>query len=181
MYNRTMRCAPTQTRRPVIPFCEPVVGLGSGAVAESVRIAEKCETAWVTVPAGGSGCDAARGMVKLSVPVVNNELPVITVGTLPASATIQQRVNAIAMLESDPYNPATRFRQYFPPAPLPYVCPERIPNNDPKPSTRECLPIQRFKTSADEAREEAAEAKAKADAEAATDSGAGAGDAEGSG
>jgi hypothetical protein len=47
-------------------------------------------------------------------------------------------------LANNPYDPATRFSQYFPPAPLPYVCPERIPNNDPKPSTRECIPITRF-------------------------------------
>jgi hypothetical protein len=31
---------------------------------------------------------------------------------------------------------------------LPYICPERIPNNAPKPSTADCVPIRRFQGSA---------------------------------
>jgi hypothetical protein len=76
----------------------------------------------------------------------------VTVQNIPASVTTSQRVTEILTRESDPYNPNTRFAAYFPPAPLPYICPERIPNNAPKGSTADCIPLRRFQGSAEAAR-----------------------------
>lgn len=89
------------------------------------------------------------GPAKLNVPVpVGSPAPLVTVQNIPASVTSAQRVSEILTRESDPYNPNTRFAAYFPPAPLPYICPERIPNNLPKGSTADCVPLRRFQGSA---------------------------------
>jgi hypothetical protein len=75
-------------------------------------------------------------------------VPVVDVQNVPASVTSAQRATTILKQESDPYDPKTRFAAYFPPAPLPYICPERIPNNLPKGSTADCVPLRRFQGSA---------------------------------
>jgi hypothetical protein len=78
-------------------------------------------------------------------------MPYVTVGTIPARITTQQAATAAIASANDPYNPATRFTQYFPPAPLPYICPERIPNNLPIP-TSVCIPVTRYEGSLAEAK-----------------------------
>jgi hypothetical protein len=96
-----------------------------------------------------STCATMLGTQKVIVPVAaGTHPPIVNVGNTAASVTSAQRMTETLTQESDPYNPDTRFAAYFPPAPLPYICPERIPNNDPKPSTADCLPIRRFQGSA---------------------------------
>jgi len=139
-----------------VPFCPPVQCQGS-AIPESARvIADQCPQAWVTTIAGPT-CEAdatltGTGVVttrRILVPVAPAApIPIVPVGTIPARLTTQQRATEAIFNANDPYNPSTRFAQYFPPAPLPYICPERIPNNDPKPSTNICLPPQRYQGSA---------------------------------
>lgn len=124
-----------------------------GAIPESVRVGKwNCSTATVSVTnfvEYTSSCTTVVGTKKVSVPVpAGSPPPVVTVANIPASVTSAQRVTEILTKQSDPYNPETRFAAYFPPAPLPYICPERIPNNDPKPSSADCLPIRRFQGSA---------------------------------
>jgi hypothetical protein len=125
-----------------------------GAIPESVRAAAwQCSTATVCVANAveyGPACPTTlSGATKVSVPVpAGSSAPVVTVQNVPASATVAQRARESLERESNPYNPQTRFAAYFPPAPLPYICPERIPNNDSKGSTRECVPLSRFQGSA---------------------------------
>jgi hypothetical protein len=124
-----------------------------GAIPESVRVGTwNCSTATVSVNnfvEYTSSTTTFIGTKKVSVPVpAGSPPPVVTVLNTPASVTSAQRVTEILTRESDSYNPQTRFAAYFPPAPLPYICPERIPNNGPKPSTNDCLPIRRFQGSA---------------------------------
>jgi hypothetical protein len=123
-----------------------------GAIPESVRIANNwnCSTATVSVQnlvEFQSTCVTSIGKTKISVPVTSSP-PVIVVKNVPASVTMEHRVRELETNISNPYDPETRFAAYFPPAPLPYICPERIPNNESKPSTADCLPIRRFQGSA---------------------------------
>jgi len=118
-----------------------IEGLNS-AIPESARlVAERCSTIIVSVQSGGS---TQQTNVQLTP---GAPIPYVDVGTKPASATTYQRGNNVLNIAIDPYNPATRFSQYFPPPPLPYVCPVRMPSNDPKPSVRPCNPISRFPNS----------------------------------
>lgn len=148
MYSKYNRCGPRVAPQP--------------SLSESERIAiQHCDTMYVTTLAGPdvttSGvCNTDSQKIRVEVPFITSaSIPYVPTSTTPASLTTQQRVENIKILESNPYDPATRFRKYFPPAPLPYICPERIPNNDTKPSTNPCLPIQRFRGSAAEAEESA--------------------------
>ena len=85
---------------------------------------------------------------KILVPTsIGVPIPLVTVGTKSASRSQQERAYNIIFRQTNPYNPDTRFNQYFPPPPIPYVCPERLPSNDPLPSTAPCLPLQRFQGS----------------------------------
>lgn len=155
-------CKPPARRKDSTPYCKPVISYGQ-SLTESDRMAkEVCSTMYVTTYVGpscltaGSGNGSSGGgssaentvasaKVQTTVPVIpGGEIPYVEVGTIPASLTIRQTATNVVALANDPYNPATRFSQYFPPAPIPYICPERIPNNDPKPSTRDCIPITRF-------------------------------------
>lgn len=143
--------------------CSPTPTVGPGAVPESIRmLSQSCGEAIVTTqfytPAG---YDALRTMstmsttmymcsdterVKILVPVPEGSRPpVVQVGTVPASVTTQQRATDVGL---NRYDPVKRFAQYFPPAPLPYICPERIPNNLPLPKETVCLPNTPFITSA---------------------------------
>jgi hypothetical protein len=160
MYAR--RCPVTQTNRPRIPYCPTPASPGS-AIPESARMAkQQCPQAWVTTQRGPTcETDPTTGVtssspvsqtVRVLVPVApSGPMPYVQVGTIPARISTQQAATATIATAYDPYNPATRFRQYFPPAPIPYVCPERIPNNLPIP-TSVCVPVTRYEGSLAEAR-----------------------------
>jgi len=156
MYSRYRPCPPTAVQKTSIPYCPPVVGSGPGAIAESAHLAQKvasCGSAWVQTIPGPRLCGVSEptgGVIRVAVPPAG-PLPVVEVGTVPASLTTQQAATATLFDATNPYNPATRFAQYFPPPPVPAPCPFRMPNNDPKPSTRDCIPIRRFMGSAQEA------------------------------
>lgn len=134
-----------------------------GAIPESVRMSQwMCSTSFVTVNnvveytstcVGNPTVESVSsgGNTKLIVPVLpgGNQPSVVTVQNTPASVRLEQKKSELLANRSNPYNPETRFAVYFPPAPRPYICPERIPNNDTKPSTADCLPIRRFQGSAE--------------------------------
>jgi hypothetical protein len=158
MYTKYNCCPPP---RPVLgaavccnpPYVSKVDNTQPGAIPESVRVGKwNCSTATVSVTnfvEYTSSCTTIVGTKKVTVPVpIGSSPPVVTVSNTPASITSAQRVTEILSKQSDPYNPQTRFAAYFPPAPLPYICPERIPNNYSKPSTADCQPIRRFQGSA---------------------------------
>ena len=159
MYAR--RCPVGRVTKAGNPYCPPTQSPGS-AKSESARMTEQqCRPAWVTTQIGPPCEDATSNpssgspvsqTVRILVPVpVSGPMPYVSVGTVPARITTQQAATATVATAYDPYNPATRFRQYFPPAPLPYVCPERIPNNLPIP-TSVCIPVTRFEGSLAEAK-----------------------------
>jgi hypothetical protein len=50
------------------------------------------------------------------------DVPLMVVGTTPASLTTIQRQTATLYVGNDPYNPATRFTQYFPKQPPGIPC-----------------------------------------------------------
>lgn len=149
----------SNTIKPAIGLCcepMPKPNPDPKGYPESVRMSsEICEKPIVTV-SNSQSCLYTTSIKpppnlppnKIQIPVVpTSSLPVVLVETTSASSTVSQKKNAVLFFESDPYNPATRFSQYFPPAPIPYQCPERIPNNDTKPSTAPCIPITRFQGS----------------------------------
>ena len=143
-------------------YTYPELAVIPKGIPESTRMLnERCSEAIITIQP--PVCSAQSDPIQ-SNPVVNTStnlsynkilvpvlpgypMPIQTVGTIAASSTTQQRALSVIQQESDTYNPDTRFRQYFPPAPTPYQCPERIPNNYPLPSTAPCLPIQRYQPS----------------------------------
>ena len=120
----TVNCCPPQ----------PTISDQYSAVPESVRMqSDTCNKAqystFVTVQSG------------ISVPIIAGApVPYVDVVATPASSTTSlQRLNVVTA--------TTRFEQYFPPAPLPYVCPIRIPSNEPKASQVPCNPISHFPNS----------------------------------
>lgn len=160
MYSKYNCCPVPRRPVPAASCCLPLQGgalkidnTQPGAMPESVRQSQWiCSTATVCVPTVleyTSSCTTSKGPTKISIPVpVGSPPPLVTVQNVPASVTSAQRVSEILTKESDPYNPNTRFAAYFPPAPLPYICPERIPNNLPKGSTTDCVPLRRYQGSA---------------------------------
>lgn len=162
MYSR--RCAITRVTKASNPYCPPPRNYGGElstivspghAIPESMRMLEQqCRTAIVTVQEGPScsstGSTSQTVRVEMRVPSAA-PMPYVEVGTIPASVTTQQNTTAVIQTAYDQYDPTTRFRQYFPPAPLPYVCPERIPNNLPIP-TNVCIPVTRYEGSLAEAK-----------------------------
>jgi hypothetical protein len=134
-----------------IPYTPPVV-TNVAAVPESVRMAaEVCPTMFVTTNVSevtgtnSTICMTPSNNQKLSIPTIPGApISYVTVGTVPASVSVQMRAQAAVLQTSDPFNTANRFAQYFPPAPIPYCPPVRGPNTDPRPSVNVCLPIQRF-------------------------------------
>ena len=158
MYNR--KCPIGRVLKAGNPYCPPTQSPGS-AIPESARIKQQCPNAIVTTQIGPScehastnptSGDPVSQTVRVIVPVpVGGPIPYVNVGTVPARITTQQAANATIVTSYDPYNPETRFRQYFPPAPLPYICPERIPNNLPIP-TSVCIPVTRYEGSLAEAK-----------------------------
>ena len=126
-------CAPgisNNTRS--VPLCPPIVGQGA-AIPESARMASV-------------GCISSY---VLGTVVATTLSPIVNVGTVPASVTTAARSQSTMTVNT--YDPATRFSQYFPPAPLPYIPPSmnRVPNNDPKPSVEPCVPAQRYESTAE--------------------------------
>jgi hypothetical protein len=90
--------------------------------------------------------------VRTLVPTtIGQPLPYVVVGNKPASSSTAARGYAAVTGNNFQYNPATRFAKYFPPAPLPYCPPVRIPTNEPKPSLVPCMPLVRFRGSAEQA------------------------------
>lgn len=165
MYPR--RCTVTRVNKSSMPYCAPprnynpessTITTPGQAIPESMRMLEQqCRTAIVTTQEGPScatGPASQTIRVTMRVPAAA-PMPYVEVGTVPARITTQQ--NATATLEAayNQYDPATRFRQYFPPAPLPYICPERIPNNLPIP-TSICIPVTRYEGSLAEAKRDGA-------------------------
>lgn len=145
-------CPPQQNTR-IQPACcynrlagSSQAGANPGAIPESSRMLERqCSTLWVTtvLPTYCGGSTVEK--VKLEVPSTPGIPPVpVPVTSMPASVTTQMKGSDVLLAASDPYNPVTRFSHYFPPQPPGVICPERLPSRDPKPSTRECLPIRRF-------------------------------------
>lgn len=159
-----------------IPYMPSIVAPGPGAIPESQRIANRiCDATWISVPSP-LGCTTvpsnvstnqaiymstmtiSRPSESVTIDIVDNGAyqriqgqvgtAPVAVGTVPASATLRRAVQQTQINESDPYNPVTRFAKYFPAPPLPYVCPERLPSNEPLPPTTECIPPQRFQGSA---------------------------------
>lgn len=64
--------------------------------------------------------------------------------TQTATTLAQRAADAVLLAANDPYDPATRFARFFPPAPVALVCPERLPSKEPAPSTAPCLPVVRY-------------------------------------
>lgn len=79
----------------------------------------------------------------------NGALPYVNVETTSESVTTaNHRLATIAFTQQAPTATSdTRFAQYFPPTPRPYVCPERLPSNEPAAPDRPCIPITRFEGS----------------------------------
>ena len=126
-------------------------------IPESMRMKkEVCSVAIVTVPAvvdcsqTVSTIQNTSGLPpnKIEVPVLpGSPIPVVEIGTISASVTVSKNARTVLSAEYNQYDPGSRFRQYFPPPPIPYQCPVRIPTNEPKPSLLPCVSIQRFKGS----------------------------------
>jgi len=142
---------------------------------ESERMAsEMCPTAWMTISCPPASCDtigagtvlnATAGIPieyrtaipwtgcavptqRIQIPVIPSQgPPVAVVGGQPASVALQQKTTARQLMESDPYNPTTRFAQYFPPAPVPAPCIVRLPNTNPPIPLIPCIPPTRFQGS----------------------------------
>lgn len=139
------RPAPAQVSR---AYCPPVKTPGSGhdsgiTPPDSCHMEMNAYTnQWVTSPV------VVNGVTQKVTTQVNGNgvLPYVEVGTTPESVTTANRGLAAQQ------TPATttvdsRFAQYFPPAPRPYVCPERLPSNEPAAPDRPCVPITRFEGS----------------------------------
>lgn len=154
MHRRYNACCPPKTGAALIGSCCPLPPIAGGsarpgAIPESARlIAQRCPEMWVTTnePISCANGDAASSgttrVQKIRVPTTTGTLPIVQVGTTLASVTTQYKATQVLNNASDPYDPATRFAQYFPPQPPVPPCPERIPN--PAPPDRPCVPNMRF-------------------------------------
>ena len=146
--SQTTCAPPSRNAKTSVGYCPPV-RVARAALSESDRIATigaGC-MATVTQIAAGS-CDqsgSSTGPQTTQVPIVAGcPPPYVPVGTVPASVSMRIQRDQVLAAENNPYNPATRFSQYFPPAPIPYCRPIRYASNDSKPSVNTCLPIRRF-------------------------------------
>ena len=152
MYRSYKQCGfgPVQNSRSV--GYTPPMKTNVPAVPESVRMTnEACPSLFVTtnviVPCASNSTISVVTTDKQTtlVPTVPGApVSYVTVGTVPASQGVLAKAQAAVAQTTDPYNPATRFSQYFPPAPIPYCPPVRGPNLDPRPSVNVCQPIRRF-------------------------------------
>ncbi len=150
MHRRYNACCPPQRRGPTPASCciesaaSASAGSNPGAIPESARVIQnQCPEVWLTVTDTPTCTDSGR--VKILVPTTPGlPPPAAIVANTPASQTTQNKSVAVLNNASNPYDPATRFAQYFPPQPPGVECPERLPNNLPLPSTRPCIPVTRF-------------------------------------
>lgn len=170
MYRRYNHCSPASSYTPTwppytSPQCPPLPTYNPRSIPyipgpstmaglytiqpESVRmVQDQCSTMFLTVQNTISPCQPVGLTRVIQVPVIPGApLPVATVGTVPASLTTQQQTQALLLVQSDPYNPTTRFAQYFPTPPLPYCPPARLPTNEPPAPLFPCVPTQRFQGS----------------------------------
>ena len=154
MHQRYCPC-PIQTargRRIDGDTCCPISSPGPGAVPESIRITRgACPTVWITsdVPNECPAMQSGTYKARTQVPVAGKSY--VDIGNSASSLTTQRRSAAAIYSSQSMFNPATRFSKYFPPAPLPYVCPERIPSNEPMISLMPCMPLLRYRGSAETA------------------------------
>jgi hypothetical protein len=74
----------------------------------------------------------------------SNNIPYMNVIATPASGTTQSIQTAVLFAGNNPYNPATRFTQYFPRLPPPPPCPVAVPNPGYVPP---CVPPTMFRGS----------------------------------
>jgi hypothetical protein len=114
-------------------YCPPVVGQGS-AITESARVSSNVCPRCVI-----------NGVVTNTPPVL------VPVQTTPASQTTQALARATLLQQSDPYNPATRFSQYYPPASIPEVITSTtiISKMNPVTSVNQCRPFVRYESTAE--------------------------------
>jgi len=124
-----------------LPYCATP---GPGGIPESARVTN-CGIAWIRTVTNDP-CNPQPVMISTIV-ATGTPMPLVVVASTPASATIQKQKQIIANNVSDPYNPATRFAQYFPAPSLPYEPPVRLPSNEPPASLQTCQPIRRFQGS----------------------------------
>ena len=148
MYKKYRACPPPVKTIITGPCCPPPVQPGRDTIPESVRMmTQKCPNFYVTTlvtPVCNNGTTVEKRLVPVNS---NTPIPCVAVGTTPASVTTRQQSLSVLSQSSDPYNPTTRFNQYFPPQPPPPPCPIRMPSNEPKISIPVCVPITRFKGS----------------------------------
>ena len=145
-------CPPPFRKKTSVGYCCPVVIPDSiAAQSESSRIASHIGSVFLTSAAGaplcdGSGSEGGSGGPVQSVTTLTpgSPIPYTSVGTVAASLTVRQRAAQVVSASTNPYNPATRFSQYFPPAPIPYCPPVRYVRADTLPSVNVCQPIRRF-------------------------------------
>jgi len=148
--SQTVCRPPVRVNKTSVGSCRPVVIPDSiQAQAESSRIASKVTSVFATTPATpncvGNGGNGSSNVNQSTTPVTPGApIPYVPTGTLAASVTVQQQAARVVAVSMDPYNPATRFSQYFPPAPMPYCRPVRYVKADTLPSVIQCRPIQRF-------------------------------------
>jgi len=129
-----------------IPYCCSVSSPGPGGIPESARVAvEQCGVAWIQTTSTDI-CNP-QPIVVSTIVTPGMPIPIVDVTSTPASATLQKQKQSLNNLVSDPYNPTTRFSQYFPAPPLPYEPPVRLPSNEPPASLQTCQPIRRFQGS----------------------------------
>lgn len=132
-------CAPgiAHNKRLVGPYLKPVVGHGSAMPESSRMTAEQCTNVVVN-------------HVPLKI-TPSTPPPFVPVQTTAASVTTAAAAQAAILQETNQYVPATRFSQYFPAPPLVYMPPSmfRVPNNYPLPSTRPCIPNNRYQSTAE--------------------------------
>ena len=74
----------------------------------------------------------------------SNNIPYVNVIATPASGTTQSIQTAVLFAGNNPYDPATRFTQYFPRLPPPPPCPVAVPNPGYVPP---CVPPTMFRGS----------------------------------
>jgi len=148
--SQTVYCPPVRLNKTSVGMCRPVVIPDTiQAQAESSRIASKVKSVFMTAPATanciGNGGNGSSNVVQSTTPVTPGApIPYATTGAPAASTTVQNQAAQVIAAATNPYNPATRFSQYFPPAPMPYCPPVKYVKADTLPSVNTCRPIQRF-------------------------------------
>jgi len=142
-------CPPSMRRNKTsVGYCPPVQ-ITRAALSESDRMAAQvCPATVRQITSGSCDVSGSQGSLFPQTTIVTmrpgDTPPYVTVGSVSASTSTVAKQQQILEAANNPYNPATRFSQYFPPAPIPYCRPIRYPSNDPKPSVNTCLPIRRF-------------------------------------